>query len=348
MAAGAEPEDILGALGLDASVVETLSKFNIDQPRKPAGAPGAGQWTDEAGVAGYTPSTALLELPMEARVVPPVQFQPSPGALAQLSRQGAKLFGRLGARILPRAAGPYAAVHGLGYLWVKGRFNPPKKIEGEVRGAPGLRFVYYPDEIVVRLFYRGRVLSVQPGPDGLLRDPKGVIVGRAVRDDIMVIDPAAVSRELAQDDEPKLCPKPSLDKPGHKNIKDLDYEDYVKRHINPGFPTPRGLSVVLHNPLSGNPVHYDDCQRQTGIMIEAKGTGYAKIISAANRGPFDGITDNWLSQSESQIQAAKGRPVQWYFAEPLAAAYAKGLFKNEDEGRETIEIIVLPWSEGMK
>jgi hypothetical protein len=38
------------------------------------------------------------------------------------------------------------------------------------------------------------------------------------------------------------------------------------------------LAVNLWNPWSGKLVHFDDCQLSTGIMIEAKGPGYAAIL----------------------------------------------------------------------
>ena len=347
LAAGAEPEDILRACGLDPSALGAICKFNVDQPRKPAGIAGAGQWTAELDAANGATTAASIAQQMKAPPVPPAVVGPAAGALARLSWPTFGLLRAFGGQIVTKAS-PFGALFTLGYLWVEGRTRPPQKVEGDVKGAPGLRYAYYPDETALYLTYRGRVLLVQPGRDGMLRDHNGVIVGRGTRTDIKVIDPAAVARELAEKDEPKLCPKPGPDKAGGKREKDLDYEDYVKQFINPGAPTPRRFSVSLLNPVTGRAVHYDDCQRQTGIMIEAKGTGYAAIIAKENWYVFRGVTTDWLEQSLRQVQASKGRPVQWYFAEPLAAAYAKGLFNHTKEGRENIEIFVLPWSEGMK
>lgn len=68
----------------------------------------------------------------------------------------------------------------------------------------------------------------------------------------------------------------------------------MKRQINPDNPTPRGFGVQLPNPEGGPPVYYDDCQRRTGMLIEAKGTGYAEPIGRKDpfmRGIFEPQSD---------------------------------------------------------
>ena len=115
----------------------------------------------------------------------------------------------------------------------------------------------------------------------------------------------------------------------------------MKRQVNPDNPTPRGMGYQLVNPENGNPVFYDDCQQKTGMMVEAKGPGYAGILSF-DQGK-ENVKGEWLAQSGRQIAAAGGRPIRWYFAEPEAAAFARKIFKGAKGGRENIKIEVLPW-----
>jgi hypothetical protein len=57
------------------------------------------------------------------------------------------------------------------------------------------------------------------------------------------------------------------------------------------------------------------------------------------------ITKDWSNQSGRQVAARGWRRLRWYFAEPATAAFAEDLFRTTDQGRETIEIKVLPWPE---
>ena len=57
----------------------------------------------------------------------------------------------------------------------------------------------------------------------------------------------------------------------------------------------------------------------------------------------DAVSTDQLEQSADQLAAAGGRPIRWYFAEPETKAFAKELFDSADNGRERIEMRVLPW-----
>jgi hypothetical protein len=121
------------------------------------------------------------------------------------------------------------------------------------------------------------------------------------------------------------------------------YEDYVKSIVNPDNPTPRGWGFQLPNPAaSGALVFYDDCQHVTGMMVEAKGPGYANLLT------FDqgkkSVADDFTDQAKRQIEAAGDRPITWYFAEPEAAAFARELFSKGKFG-ERINVEFLPWPE---
>jgi hypothetical protein len=125
--------------------------------------------------------------------------------------------------------------------------------------------------------------------------------------------------------------------------KGRDYEDYVKKFINPENPTPRGWGFQLPNPKeNGALVYLDDCQHTTGMLAEIKGE-YAGVL-AFEPGRVS-ITKDWLDQSGRQVAARGWHRLRWYFAEPATAAFAKKIFDGADEGRETIEIKDLPWPE---
>jgi hypothetical protein len=78
------------------------------------------------------------------------------------------------------------------------------------------------------------------------------------------------------------------------------------------------------------------------MMAEIKGE-YAGVL--AFQGDQESITEEWLDQSGRQVAARGWRRLRWYFAEPETAAFAADLFRTADQGRETIEIKVLPWPE---
>jgi hypothetical protein len=157
----------------------------------------------------------------------------------------------------------------------------------------------------------------------------------------IAIDPAAVFPEAANDNNPKLCPEMGPDTPGERG---RDYADYVKRVVNPppNIPTPRYFGFQLPNPYDfGKLVYYDDCEHATGTMVEAKGPGYATLLQ--NIWTAFSVIDEWVGESGRQLDASHGRPIRWYFAEPEAAAFAASLFRATRQGREKIEIVVLPW-----
>lgn len=308
--AGAHPRTVFHALALDPAYVDAIEKlYNEAEPRLPPGSGRAsGEWTRGGSF------------------------------LADLSAEAAKQLGRFALGFLPPPVRAAVAAFGIVFIPSSNKI----RIEGEVTGLPGLKYSWNRDETQIHFTYDGgdgqsRTFSVQL-EDDVFRDGKGNVVGRVLPDGTIAVDTAAISPDLADEDEPKLCPAPSKDKDSSERGR--DYEDYVKREVNPENPTPRGMGYQLNKP-DGDPVVFDDCQQKTGIMVEAKGPGYAGLLSF-KKGK-DNVTDEWLDQSGRQIAAAGGRPIRWYFAEPEAAAYARELFKGAKGGRENIEIIDLPW-----
>jgi hypothetical protein len=98
-------------------------------------------------------------------------------------------------------------------------------------------------------------------------------------------------------------------------------------------------AVSLPNPLTGKNVAFDDCRESDGTMIEAKGPGFAEQMPYAY---FDrGIVPGWEEQARTHVDAAGGREVAWYFAEPEAAEKARKLFENDPKLRK-IKVIYEP------
>jgi len=120
-----------------------------------------------------------------------------------------------------------------------------------------------------------------------------------------------------------------------------DYEDHVKSIVNPVDTTPRYWGFQLLNPTSGTFVYYDDCEHTTGTMVDAKGPGYADLLT------YDkvkgSVAEKLLDESARQLEALGTRELRWYFAEPEAAVFVEELFSTADEGRERIEVRILPW-----
>ncbi|WP_243736172.1 RHS repeat-associated core domain-containing protein, partial [Bradymonas sediminis] len=68
-----------------------------------------------------------------------------------------------------------------------------------------------------------------------------------------------------------------------------------------------------------------------GVLLEAKGPGYAKFISKKTgefEDWFDGAT-KLLDQARRQVNAAKGAKVEWHVAEEKAASTIKELLKSQ-------------------
>jgi hypothetical protein len=313
--AGGSPRALFKALGLDTAYIDAVEKaYNPAEPRVPAGSGRtSGQWTRVLSVLGDLSAEAGEQL-------------------------GSFALRLLSASLIEGAAA--AAAFGLLFIPSPNEIS----VEGAVADLPGARYAWNRDESTLHLTYDnpdgGRSTFSAQLEDDVFRDEQDQIIGRALPDGTIAIDTAAVSADLAQDDQPKLCPAPGPDRPGGSE-RGRDYEDYVKSVVNPDNPTPRGWGYQLPNPEQNNaPVYYDDCQQSTGMMVEAKGE-YAGVL--AFQPGNDSIAADWLDQSAAQIAAAGGRAIRWYFAEPDTEAFAKKLFESAGGGRDRIETKVLVW-----
>lgn len=357
MNAGLSPSAVLEALSIGRRHIDAVEKaYNPEEPRVPAGSGRtSGQWTDSeqtSGDAQDKEGAAVQKPPASSLARAPVP--PAARFLGFLGELTAPQLAELGAYAL-RLLGPAgAATAAFGLLFIPSPNNI--RVEGEVPEIPGLRYSWNRDETLLRLTYdgpHGRRRNITAFLEGdEFRDEKGQVIGRAIGDNKIAIDAAALLSGLLKDDEPRLCPAPAPDRPGSDRGKSYEqnrgrrYEDFVKLQINPppNGPTPSGFAYYLPNPEKGNkPVAYDDCKKTTGMLAEIKGPGYAKLLKYA--WGRKSLTKKFLDQSGRQVAARGQRQLRWYFAEPEVAEFARKLFEKAGGGRETIDIEVQPWLE---
>ncbi len=311
-----------------------LVKFNDDQPRVPAGhGRESGRFTSD-GDGGQVAGSAATAAAAIARAAPLLAPEVGAGTLAALSA----LAGSVG----------FAAV--LGLLFVP---TPNATADGGPLPGGSGSYRYDRDEGLLRVLdpsgavlaagRRDRAGVFLDADTGIpfAREVGGAIVfdGGIARDEDGDAD--ALPRDAPGDDEPKLCPEPGPDQPGSGSAspRAKAYQEQISAMVNPQRPLEYGLAMALVNPRTGKLVHYDECDEETGTMIDAKGPGYAGLLS------FDpargNVTDKWLDQSLNQVQASGQRDVVWYFAEQGAADYALNLFKEYGKGRERVIIRVV-------
>jgi hypothetical protein len=304
MAGGVSPRDIWTALEFDPAPLDALEKYDPNELRVPAGSGRiSGEWTSgESGAEAVETATTIADW--------------------------AALIARYG-------SGPAAFLATMFY-------SPPaggRRHEGQVPGRPDLRYSWNGDEteLDIKQTSNGKiVMRATLGPDGKFRI-RGRAIAEEARDGVSV-DAAALPSN--KDEEPRLCPEPPvLDKPGERGRA---YEQFMRLRINPARPTPPGLTYVLPNPANnGKLVYFDDCQQEPGTINES-GTfnvpgsmidykdRYAKLLAA---GLGDSVAEKWREQALRQVQAADGRQVIWYFAEPAALNFARDVFDESGDER---------------
>jgi hypothetical protein len=183
-----------------------------------------------------------------------------------------------------------------------------------------------------------------------IRTPIGSLAGESGRDAKSVGSGVTVDEE-----QPNLCPKPVKDYHGAGPLSQGRlYEDRVKLHLNPAFPTPSGMGYSLPNPEARpGRVIFDDCQRKTGMMAEAKGPTFSKFLhqkinqclkrekcKVLNR-----LNRKLIRQAYLQVGAAKlngNRPITWFVQNKPTADFVQKKFMEHGNGLEKIMIRVLP------
>jgi hypothetical protein len=179
-------------------------------------------------------------------------------------------------------------------------------------------------------------------------DDKGRVVGKVIGGNKITIDTVAVLPDLVKQDEPKLCPAYQPDRPGsdrglrYEDNRARQYENFVKRIINPEGPTPSGFAYYLPR-SGGGPVSFDDCQWKTGFMFEIKGETYTHLLTVSHSDMKKNVEAQILKQSGDQIEASGGRPIVWVFAEKEAAQMVQKLFNDVGGGRQFITVVHIPW-----
>ncbi len=142
--------------------------------------------------------------------------------------------------------------------------------------------------------------------------------------------------------DPKACPDPGPDKPGFKSAGAIAYQMYVGKQVN-GVPLPPGIGIMMIKP-DGGPVYFDDCRLSNGVLIEAKGMGYANALRNPNSLRAYYILKRFEKQSARQIEAAQGRPIEWHFAEEDAADFVRAWFARD---RPQIAVVYTPPPKGL-
>lgn len=342
MAKGVEPIDIWKSLDFDPALLDSLCKFDPDEPRVPAGSgKPSGEWTNGATVAAADAVVSLA-----ARFV---------GEAAETARPVAS---RVVER-LPEFAARAARIgsQGIPFLDVLEDVLDPSDtggvhLTGPVRGHPNLHYSRYQDELALRVIdasdpRRDFVLGPTAVRGQYANPQKGVVAHMDGSELVLDTMSRAVSEITAERSEPELCPEPPVpDKTGMtgpRSERSKGYEQYMRMQINPDLPTPMGLTYGLVNPSTGRLVRFDDCEHDTGNMIEFKGLGYANMLSH----PFmrANIARQWLAQAMRQVLASDGRPIRWYFAEKGALDFARALFAMNPL-LSGIELDFAPWLDG--
>jgi hypothetical protein len=172
---GITPAELMKAQGSIPALLALL-KYNLDQPRVPAGSGRAsGQWTsggDGAGVAPLPATAGLASLPYAAAagegtgtLSADLFSEASPKFLAGLTELGA-IIGGVGAV--------------LGAIFVPSS-NPGLTSEGAVPGDPNLRYAINHDKNTLRLTRDDEVVvAAQRGQDGTFYDETGTPIARDV------------------------------------------------------------------------------------------------------------------------------------------------------------------------
>ena len=318
---------------LGAAIALAKGGYNPDEARDQGG-----RWTS-VGAAAATAGAGAADLFSAPSLVP---------ALRQFA-----------AGLLP--SGAAGAATALGILVIP--TNRSLISEGSIPDEPGLSY-HFDQGTGVLTFTRERddgskevIFEGQRIGENIFQDREGNVIGRDLGGSL-ALDPDTIPgyRSNAANDassqssagargdaavdrnEPKLCPDPGPDKPGRKTEKDIAYEMYVGTLVN-GEPLGYGLAVRLRNPVDGGYVYYDNCRLTTGEMIDAKGTGYMNLREKKSPIPWLGAEAKMLRQSKRQIEAAQGRPVEWYFAEKEIADHVRDLFATNNRN---VTIIYAP------
>ena len=353
-AAGAAQAKTMGQM-IQASYPLTAAIKDIGAHRWPGMLEGLEDRADAAmpkvsGSGNRTASRDHEDQPIDSERGKPsslLQLAAFDGALAgavALSPQAAAALGALG---LPEAALPAAMAAALiaAVLTLIKLPSNGEAVSGTLPDGTRYRLTPGPAGCAMDIILPdGRRLPIPTAPDGEVRDRQGRRVGRIVNGEL-IIDPAYLASLAQARSQIQRCPEATDDRRNGKKEDAIVYEAYIQQlvgsPIGKGVPLPTPQKDLDDNPRRDDVVMFDACHRDTGTMVEAKGTGYAEQLMKPSFYPKQGILDDWLGQAKRQTSAAEaqGRPVVWFFAEERAAEDAEALF---EENELHITVIYMP------
>ena len=102
-----------------------------------------------------------------------------------------------------------------------------------------------------------------------------------------------------------------------------------------------GLGVALPNPVTGRMVVFDECRRSDGTMIDAK-FNYLPMMEKKYPQPWQGALAEMLDRARSQVQAAGGRDIEWYFSEKKVADFVANYLADRNIPIKVIHVPMPP------
>ncbi len=298
--------------------------YNPNQPRLPAGDRYGGRWTS-TGLGGGP--AGLHERAPHARGM---QIAGA-GALAQ----GLRGLGPFGPAMVPYLLGVLARMAEGGLRQTAFLGGLVVAVVSELEASYGT----LPDHPDIQYRYKAGILTLwqdvpgenkpliyhgPAGADGLYRLSDGTVIGRDLGQGVFLNQAAAAAKQKESDEEAaasratnddvKLCPDPGPDHPSMKAIPDDHRAKLYQQQIT-GLPP--GLAVML------NGRRFDGCRTIDGVMLEAKGEGFAWTFKDGKlRYDHTGIRD-MVDQMHKQSEAAAiaGKSVEWHVAEKVLADY---------------------------
>ncbi len=373
MKTGTDPDTILRALDLQGPAGGDVLKRDVGQEnRNPKGSGRiSGRWAREGAAPGAQGANDKPQSSGQIRTTqgrapsPPIPVTAPPvdvtGAAATAEREGAAVLAdtEAFAALASRAASLTAPAVFFSVLLIPSNRTAPDKIA--IPGYPTMHLQRRISDRLWQFVYQDREGAQRTAGEqdgGFITTVEGRIVGRIDhRGNVVLSRPAldAVAGVMTAERGPDLCPAAKPDRPGQGLTGEpREYENRVKRVVNPYRPTPNALAYYLHNPdAKYGAVSFDDCQHQTGIMIEAKGPGYSRIMKEAearlNKNPKDfmgnKVVGNLMRQGVLQVGAAKlvgNRPIIWFCHDQELINSIKRRFKDYGNGLENISFFRLP------
>lgn len=108
-----------------------------------------------------------------------------------------------------------------------------------------------------------------------------------------------------------------------------------------GEPLPPGMAIKIDGPKG--PVYFDDCNRQNGTLIEAKGDKFGQAMRSGRAYPWFGMVAYMMDQARRQVAAAGGRAIEWHFSDPGVADYMRSRFAENGLNIGTVYTPPPPW-----